>query len=55
MACPNFADGSKTAKFMNVFSLESFLLYGILPSSFAVAMVKRGWGTAFIYIQYMKV
>ena len=33
-ACPNFvektfADGSKPTKFMNVFSLKSFLLYGI--------------------------
>ena len=33
MACPNFeektfAGGSKTAKFVNVFSLESFPLYG---------------------------
>ena len=37
MACPNFvektfAGGSKTVKFMKVFSLESFLLYGILRS-----------------------
>ena len=35
MAHPNFkektfANGSKTAKFMNVFSLESFPLYGII-------------------------
>ena len=32
-ACPNFLEktftgGSKTAKFVNVFSLESFVLYG---------------------------
>ena len=33
MACPNFKEktfiGFKTAKFVNIFSLESFPLYGI--------------------------
>ena len=37
-ACPNFEEktlvvASKTAKFVNVFSLESFLLYSILLNS----------------------
>ena len=36
MACPKFeektfAGGSKTTKFVNVFSLESFPLYGMHP------------------------
>ena len=47
MACPNFmektfAGGSKTAKFANVFSLESFMLYGTVSHECLARYKVRG-------------
>ena len=46
MAHPNFVEktftgGSKTAKFVNAFSLESFPLYGIIPGTRKMIIIMR--------------
>ena len=59
-ACPNFvgktfAGGSKTAKFVNIFSLESFALYGVMMSQSHTFLVRPVPSSFIIYFSLSKI